>query len=67
MPEIVGIIPADRPNPADYEIVYALLHEGNPTLPFFSKVALMSISKQLRRMNYGVGLLWVGLVPAKPV
>ncbi|MBN2752494.1 MAG: TIGR04141 family sporadically distributed protein [Rhodospirillaceae bacterium] len=67
MPEIVELIPADRPNPADYEIVYALLHEGNPTLPFFSKVALMSISKQLRRMNYGVSLLWVGLTPDNPV
>ncbi|RVD51534.1 hypothetical protein EN746_15045 [Mesorhizobium sp. M8A.F.Ca.ET.023.02.2.1] len=67
MPAIVGIIPTERPNPADYEIVYALLHEGSPTRPFFSKVALMSISKQLRRINYRVGLLWVGLAPANPV
>lgn len=66
MPEIANIIPADRPNPAEYEIVYTLLHEGNPTLPFFSKVALMSISKQLRRMNYSVSLLWIGPIPADP-
>lgn len=66
MPAVAGLIPIERPNPADYEIVYALLHEGNPTLPFFSKVALMSIAKQLRRINYGVSLLWVGTEAGDP-
>lgn len=61
MPNVADLIPEQRPNPAEYEVVYALLHEGNPTLPFFSKVALMSVSRQLRRMSYGVSIHWVGV------
>lgn len=57
---IQHLIPEEPPNPAEYEIVFALLHEGNATFPFFSKVALASIYRQLRRMNYRVGLAWVG-------
>jgi uncharacterized protein (TIGR04141 family) len=59
-PHLQHLIPEENPTPSDYEIVYALLHEGQMHFPFFSKVALMSIFKQLRRMNYRVGITWVG-------
>lgn len=64
MPDVALLVPAERPDPAQYRVVYALLHEGNSTLPFFSKVALTSINKQLRRMNYRVALSWIGPVGA---
>ncbi|RUV05201.1 hypothetical protein EOB36_00725 [Mesorhizobium sp. M6A.T.Cr.TU.017.01.1.1] len=59
-PELADLIPAARPDPAHYEIVYVFLHEGNATLPFFSKVALASVHRQLRRMSYRVAIAWVG-------
>jgi uncharacterized protein (TIGR04141 family) len=58
-PDAAHLIPAGVPDAEDYEIVYALLHEGTPTLPFFSKVALAGVHKQLRRMRYRVGIRWV--------
>ncbi|TCU33498.1 DUF6119 family protein [Rhizobium azibense] len=64
MPAVALLVPAERPDPAQYRIVYALLHEGNSTLPFFSKVAFASINRQLRRMNYRVGISWIGPVAA---
>jgi uncharacterized protein (TIGR04141 family) len=60
LPAIAHLIPEGDPVPSEYEIVYALLHEGQRTLPFFSKVALTTICRQLRRMHYRVGLAWVG-------
>lgn len=64
MPDVALLVPVERPDPTQYRVVYALLHEGNATLPFFSKVALTSINKQLRRMNYRVALSWIGPVGA---
>lgn len=64
MPAVALLVPAERPDPAQYQVIYALLHEGNATLPFFSKVALASINRQLRRMNYRVALSWIGPVAA---
>ncbi|ODT73116.1 MAG: hypothetical protein ABS75_00015 [Pelagibacterium sp. SCN 63-23] len=61
MPAIVGLIPEERPNPSDYQVVFTFLHEGNATLPFFSKVALSSVVRQLRRMSFGVSLCWIGI------
>jgi uncharacterized protein (TIGR04141 family) len=59
MPGISHLIPEAAPNSGEYEIVYALLHDGAATLPFFSKVALAGLHKQLRRMRYRVGIRWV--------
>lgn len=66
MPALDHLIPEDDPDPSQYEIVYALLHDGQDTLPFFSKVALTTIYKQLRRMHYRVGVAWVGTELARP-
>jgi uncharacterized protein (TIGR04141 family) len=65
MPALEHLIPEDDPDPSEYEIVYALLHDGQDTLPFFSKVALTTIYKQLRRMHYRVALAWVGTQPGR--
>ena len=54
------LIPEGDPNPQEFEIVFALLHEGQMSLPFFSKVALASIYRQLRRMRFGAAIAWVG-------
>ncbi|HLI12746.1 MAG TPA: TIGR04141 family sporadically distributed protein [Alphaproteobacteria bacterium] len=59
IPAIQHLIRETPPNGEDYEIVYALLHDGTATLPFFSKVALAGIHKQLRRMRYRVGIRWI--------
>jgi uncharacterized protein (TIGR04141 family) len=59
IPAIRHLVPEDAPNPPDYEVVYALIHDGGETLPFFSKVALATIYKQLRRMQYRASLAWI--------
>jgi uncharacterized protein (TIGR04141 family) len=60
MPNLEHIIPQDVPVPEEYEIVFALLHNGESTLPFFSKVALSGANRQLRRMRYNISLAWIG-------
>jgi len=64
LPQVAAIIPEQRPNPTEYRVIYALLHEGNAALPFFSKVALANVCRQLERMNFRVAISWVGLAPA---
>jgi uncharacterized protein (TIGR04141 family) len=63
MPEIRHLIPEAAPNSEDYEIVYALLHHGAAVLPFFSKVALAGMHKQLCRMRYRIGVRWIPQEP----
>lgn len=60
-PGVAHLIPEDRPDAQQYELVYVILHEGQPVLPFFSKVALVGMAKQLARMRFAVRLNWVGV------
>jgi uncharacterized protein (TIGR04141 family) len=59
VPSSAEIVPEETPNSRDYEIVYALIHDRNPSLPFFSKVSLTATHKLLKRMGYEVSLSWI--------
>jgi uncharacterized protein (TIGR04141 family) len=47
-----------RPNPQDYEIVYAVISEspGRLDIPFFSKVNLRNARRRLRTFGYQVSV-----------
>jgi uncharacterized protein (TIGR04141 family) len=53
-----GVITKDEFNSHDYEIVYAIIYEGNKEiskkLPFFSRLNMMINIKLLNSMNYKV-------------
>lgn len=48
--------PAKRPISANYEVAFCIVsdNQGELTLPFFSKVSLMSVYRQLRNYGYKV-------------
>lgn len=56
-------MPDDRPNAAEYEVIYAILskpHKDWPlSLPFFSQLNLMNAADHLERMNFKVSLVHV--------
>ncbi len=56
------LVPETKPTPSDYEIVYALIHDGPQTVPFFSKVSLQATCRQLHRMGYKTSLKWISRV-----
>lgn len=58
--EAERLAPAERPNPSDYEIAYAVIVprriEHATGLPFFAKLALMRTARLLARNGYRVTL-----------
>ncbi|MGI2151228.1 TIGR04141 family sporadically distributed protein [Shewanella baltica] len=57
--------PKARPNPSNYNIVYAIATEKKipNDLPFFSKVTLKNSLKTLRALDYGVSLAKIDVCP----
>lgn len=57
-PEFESLIPEDRPNPQNYEVVYAVIAApggGWPqSLPFFSRLHLMQAAQRLQTLGYSV-------------
>ena len=53
-------IPTNRPDPAEYEIVYAIIGPANTdwprSLPFFSQLNLGNTARRLKELGYGVSL-----------
>jgi uncharacterized protein (TIGR04141 family) len=63
-PAHAALIPADRPNSRDYEVVYAIIAAaGNagwpPPLPFFSSVNLMHHGRRVQNLGYGLTLQYI--------
>jgi uncharacterized protein (TIGR04141 family) len=58
-PEVSHLIPADALDLSEFQVIYALIAETGARLPFFSKVALTAIVRQLRHMRYGIALQWI--------
>lgn len=58
--------PNDRPDPANYRIVYAIATSKSlpEELPFFSKVTLKNALKTLRMLNYNVSLITILVDPS---
>lgn len=53
-------------SPSNYEVVYVIAtkyigEDGRPQIPFFSKVSLNTVVKQLRRLKYSVSIQGVKL------
>ncbi|NTX56169.1 DUF6119 family protein [Myxococcus sp. CA039A] len=60
-PTLKSLIPQERPNPAEFEVVFAVITKSNPkwphSLPFFSQLNLSYAHDRLERMGYRVSLL----------
>lgn len=60
-PALKKLIPQERPKPADFEVVFAVITKSNPkwphSLPFFSQLNLSYAHDRLERMGYRVSLL----------
>jgi uncharacterized protein (TIGR04141 family) len=62
--ESAKIIPIDRPDPSQYEVVYAIISgitdkQWQLKLPFFSRLNLVETAKDLRRSGYNVKIIRV--------
>ncbi len=61
----VNLIPDEkmRPNPTDYEIVYAIITKSTtdwpPSLPFFSQLNLMQNARMLQALGYKVTIQYI--------
>jgi uncharacterized protein (TIGR04141 family) len=55
-----ALIPADRPTPSNYEVVYAVIAKNAtvwpPALPFFSAVNLMHHANRIQTLGFKVSL-----------
>jgi uncharacterized protein (TIGR04141 family) len=63
-PAQAALIPNDRPEPSNYEVVYAVIappvHGAwPPSLPFFSSVNLMHHAKRVQNLGFRVSLQYV--------
>jgi len=63
-PAHAALIPNDRPNSADYEVVYAVIAPPihgvwPPVLPFFSSVNLMHHARRAQNLGFTVSLQYV--------
>ncbi|WP_163865063.1 DUF6119 family protein [Myxococcus eversor] len=60
-PTLKKLIPQERPNPAAFEVVFAVITKSHPkwphSLPFFSQLNLSYAHDRLERMGYRVSLL----------
>ncbi|MFY2558568.1 DUF6119 family protein [Corallococcus terminator] len=60
-PTLKNLIPEERPNPAEFEVVFAVITKNHPkwphSLPFFSQLNLSYAHDRLERMGYRVSLL----------
>lgn len=56
-------MPSKKPNPAEFEIVYAIVSKNNAkwplSLPFFSRLTLMTTANHLESMAFNVSLVHV--------
>ncbi len=61
--EFEGLIPEDRPNPQEYEIVYAIIAAPGgawpQSLPFFSQLHLRQAAQRLQTLGYNVSTKFV--------
>ncbi len=63
-PAQAALIPNDRPNSPDYEVVYAVIAPPvhgvwPPALPFFSSVNLMHHAKRVQNLGFKVSLQYI--------
>src|ERR1700731_3645410 len=63
-PAQAALVPPDRPNSTDYEVVYAVIAPPvhgvwPPALPFFSSVNLMHHAKRVQNLGFKVSLQYV--------
>lgn len=67
-PTLAPLFPEDRPNPSDYEVVYAIIAAATDnwplSLPFFSQLHLRQASQRLQALGYNVSLLLIPLTQA---
>lgn len=67
-PAFVGYVPAPnvRPDPSEYEVVYAIITKPDPTwpasLPFFSQLNLVNASDGLIRMGFRVSIVKIDAI-----
>jgi uncharacterized protein (TIGR04141 family) len=64
-PSLCTLIPENRPNPEDYEIVYAVIAKKSDnwplSLPFFSQLHLMQSTSYLHVLGYRVSTILIEL------
>ncbi len=63
-PALAALIPNDRPNSSEYEVVYAVIAPPvygawPPSLPFFSSVNLMHHAKRVQNLGFKVSLQYI--------
>jgi uncharacterized protein (TIGR04141 family) len=51
---IAGLFPEDNYEPANLEVIFALIQKPNAQLPFFSRLSLMRESEQIEHLGYKV-------------
>ncbi|MEO0454597.1 MAG: DUF6119 family protein [Verrucomicrobiota bacterium] len=63
-PNHCPLIPEDRPNSSDYEVVYGIITKHvrgawPPALPFFSAVNLMTHARRIQALGFNVSLRYI--------
>jgi uncharacterized protein (TIGR04141 family) len=63
-PAHAALVPNDRPNSSEYEVVYAVIAPPvhgvwPPALPFFSNVNLMHHARRVQNLGFKVSLQYV--------